>query len=36
LAFIAASIGLLINATYIDVFASSKVAFTYWALSAPF
>ena len=33
LAFIAASIGLLANATYIDVFASSKVAFTYWALS---
>ena len=33
LAFIAASIGLLANATYIDVFASSKVAFTYWGLS---
>lgn len=33
LAFIAASIGLLLNATYIDVFASSKVAFTYWALA---
>lgn len=33
LAFIAASLGLLVNATYIDVFASSKVAFTYWALS---
>ncbi len=32
-AFIAASIGLLLNATYIDVFASSKVAFTYWALA---
>ena len=27
-----ASIGLLINATYIDVFAASKVAFTYWAV----
>jgi hypothetical protein len=33
LAFIAASIGLLLNASYIDVFASSKVAFTYWALA---
>ena len=33
LAFITASIGLLVNATYIDVFASSKVAFTYWALA---
>lgn len=32
LAFFAASIGLLANALYIDVFASSKVAFTYWAL----
>jgi len=31
--FIAASIGLLINATYIDVFAASKVAFTYWSLA---
>lgn len=29
---ITASIGLLINATYIDVFAASKVAFTYWAV----
>jgi len=28
----AGSIGLLINATYIDVFAASKVAFTYWAV----
>ncbi len=27
------SIGLLINAVYIDVFASSKVAETYWALA---
>ena len=26
------SIGLLINATYIDVFEASKVAFTFWAL----
>lgn len=33
LAFMAASIGLLANALYIDVFASSKVAFTYWALA---
>ncbi len=33
LSFIAASVGLLLNATYIDVFASSKVAFTYWALA---
>lgn len=31
--FIAASIGLLLNATYIDVYASSKVAFTYWILT---
>lgn len=29
--FVAGSIGLLINAVYIDVFAASKVAFTYWA-----
>ena len=33
LAFMAASLGLLANALYIDVFASSKVAFTYWALA---
>lgn len=32
-AFIAATLGLLVNASYIDVFASSKVAFTYWALA---
>ncbi len=32
-AFIAATLGLLLNATYIDVFASSKVAFTFWALA---
>jgi hypothetical protein len=31
--YIGASIGLLVNATYIDVYASSKVAFIYWALS---
>jgi len=30
--FIGASIGLLLNAIYIDVFAASKVAFTYWSL----
>jgi len=29
---LAATVGLLINAFYIDVFASSKVALTYWAL----
>jgi hypothetical protein len=28
--FISATIGLLLNAVYIDVFAASKVAFTYW------
>jgi hypothetical protein len=33
LAFLAATIGLLLNALYIDVFASSKVAFIYWALA---
>lgn len=33
IAFIAASVGLLLNASYIDVFASSKVAFSYWALA---
>jgi len=26
------ALGLLINATYIDVFEASKVAFTFWAL----
>ncbi len=31
--FVAASVGLLINAAYIDVFTASKVAETYWALS---
>jgi len=31
--FIGATVGLLINALYIDVFAASKVAFTYWALT---
>ena len=28
----ACSIGLLVNALYIDVYAASKVAFTYWAV----
>ncbi len=31
--FIGATIGLLINAIYIDVFAASKVAFTFWAFT---
>lgn len=31
--FIAASVGLLVNALYIDVFESSKVVETYWALA---
>lgn len=31
--FIGGSLGLLLNATYIDVYAASKVAFTYWALT---
>jgi len=31
--FISATVGLLINAIFIDIFASSKVAFTYWGLS---
>jgi len=31
IAFMTSSVGLLINALYIDVFAASKVAFTYWA-----
>lgn len=30
------TLGLLFNAIYIDVFAASKVAFTYWALSGIF
>lgn len=33
LGFIAGSVGLLLNAVYIDVFAASKVAQTYWALT---
>lgn len=31
--YIGLTVGLLINAVYIDIFASSKVAFTYWAVS---
>ncbi|MCB9812836.1 MAG: O-antigen ligase family protein [Pseudomonadales bacterium] len=31
--FVGSIIGLLINATYIDVFAASKVAFTFWAFA---
>lgn len=31
--FIGATIGLLVNSTYIDVFAASKVAFTYWGIA---
>jgi len=33
LGFLASSFGLLVNALTIDVFAASKVAFTFWALS---
>ncbi|MGD9129050.1 MAG: O-antigen ligase family protein, partial [Candidatus Woesebacteria bacterium] len=32
IAFIVASISLLVNAIYIDVYAASKVAYTYWTL----
>jgi hypothetical protein len=31
--FVGASIGLLVNAVYIDVYASSKVAFSFWILT---
>lgn len=31
--YMAATLGLLLNAVYIDVFAASKVAFIYWALT---
>jgi len=31
--FLASTIGLLINAIYIDVFAASKVAYTYWLIA---
>jgi hypothetical protein len=33
LGYVAATIGLLLNAAYIDVFASSKVAFTFWSVT---
>lgn len=33
LGYLAGSISLLLNAIYIDVFAASKVAFTYWSLT---
>lgn len=33
LGFIAGSLGLLINAVYTDVFAASKVAYTYWLMA---
>lgn len=32
IALVAGTVGLLLNAVYIDVFAASKVALTYWAL----
>lgn len=31
--FLAATVGILINAVYIDVFAASKVAYTYWLVA---
>lgn len=31
--FVGATIGLLVNATFIDVFAASKVAYTYWSIT---
>lgn len=34
LGFIGASLGMLLTATYIDVFESSKVAYTYWTFAA--
>jgi len=34
LSLIAATVALLVNATYIDIFESSKVAYTYWFLAA--
>lgn len=33
ISYIAATAGLLLNAVFIDVFAASKVAFSYWALT---
>lgn len=34
--YFAGSLGLLLNATYIDVYAASKVAFSYWAITGAF
>jgi hypothetical protein len=34
--YFAGSLGLLLNATYIDVYAASKVAFSYWAITGVF
>ncbi len=34
LGFIGATVGMLLTATYIDIFESSKVAYTYWTLAA--
>ena len=34
--YLAATLGLLFNALYIDVFAASKVAFTFWAVTGLF
>lgn len=34
--YFAGSLGLLLNATYIDVYAASKVAFSYWAITGTF
>lgn len=34
LGFIGATVGMLVTATYIDVFESSKVAYTYWTMTA--
>lgn len=34
LGFLGATVGLLVTATYIDIFESSKVAYTYWTMTA--
>ena len=36
LAYLGAAVGILVNALYIDVFAASKVAFTFWTLTGIF
>ena len=36
LAYLGAAVGILVNALYIDVFAASKVAFTFWMLTGIF